>query len=59
MKCSEVTIVSIDAVAMYPSIKFRIVKKAINFYATKAKLPKKDDKTILQYVPQTCQIRDE
>ena len=31
-KRDEVTIASIDAVAMYPSIKFPLVKKAISFF---------------------------
>ena len=31
-KREKVTIVSIDAVAMYPSIKFPLVKEAIQFY---------------------------
>ena len=31
-KIEKLTIVSIDAVAMYPLIKFPLVKKAIQFY---------------------------
>ena len=31
-KINEVTIASIDAVAMYPSIKFPLVKKAISYF---------------------------
>ena len=40
------TIVSFDAIEMYPSIKFCMVERAINFFATK--LPREAESTILQ-----------
>ena len=43
-KRNEVTIASIDAVAMYPSIKFPLVKKAISYF--KRSLPKNQQSNI-------------
>ena len=35
MKKDEVTVISLDVVNMYPSIKYKVVEKAIKFYAQK------------------------
>ena len=43
-KRNEVTIASIDAVAMYPSIKFPLVKKAISYFPKN--LPRSQQSTV-------------
>ena len=43
-KRNEVTIASIDSVAMYPSIKFHLVKKAISYFTRN--LPKSQQSTV-------------
>ena len=43
-KNNEVRIASIDAVAMYPSIKFSLVKKAISYFTRS--LPKNQQSNI-------------
>ena len=43
-KRNEVTIASIDAVAMYPSIEFPLVKKAISYFTRN--LPKSQQSTV-------------
>ena len=55
----EVTIFSIDAVAMYPSITYRSVEDAVNYFARKANLKTQDLQTIkhcLEMIKLVCPI---